>query len=68
MTDVTHLLNAIEHGDPHAANQLLPPSYGKAYQKYLPHAQWQVIPQWGHMAMFEKETEFVEAVTRFCAM
>ena len=27
MTDVTHLLNAIEHGDPHAAAQLLPLVY-----------------------------------------
>jgi pimeloyl-ACP methyl ester carboxylesterase len=48
-------------------DKLVPPSYGKAYQKYLPQAQWQMIPQCGHMAMFEKEAEFVEAVTRFCA-
>src|SRR6516164_2719040 len=46
---------------------LVPPSYGKAYHKYLPHAQWQTIPQCGHLAMFEKENEFVEAVARFCA-
>ena len=27
MTDVTHILNAIEHGDPSAAEQLLPMVY-----------------------------------------
>src|SRR6266705_1700677 len=27
MTDVTHILSAIEHGDPHAAEQLLPLVY-----------------------------------------
>ena len=27
MTDVTHILSAIEQGDPHAANQLLPLIY-----------------------------------------
>src|ERR1700757_5289183 len=27
MTDVTHILSAIEHGDPHAADQLLPLVY-----------------------------------------
>src|SRR6476661_49700 len=27
VTDVTHILNAIEHGDPHAAEQLLPLVY-----------------------------------------
>src|SRR5947209_8882515 len=28
MADVTHILNAIEQGDPHAAEQLLPLVYG----------------------------------------
>jgi pimeloyl-ACP methyl ester carboxylesterase len=45
---------------------LVPPSYGLAYKKHLPHAEWQVIPACGHLGMFEKEAEFVEAVTRFC--
>jgi len=27
MSDVTQILNAIEHGDPHAAEQLLPMVY-----------------------------------------
>jgi pimeloyl-ACP methyl ester carboxylesterase len=47
-------------------DRLVPPAYGKAYQRYLPQAEWRVIPQCGHMAMFEKEAEFVEAVARFC--
>jgi pimeloyl-ACP methyl ester carboxylesterase len=50
-----------------AANDtLVPPAYGKAYHKYLPHAEWQTIANCGHLAMFERETEFVQAVERFC--
>ncbi len=48
-----------------ASDRLVPPSYGEAYRKYLPHAEWKLIPECGHLAMFEKEAEFVEAVTRF---
>ena len=47
-------------------DQLVPPAYGEAYKKHLPHAEWKLIPECGHLAMFEKEAEFVEAVTRFC--
>jgi pimeloyl-ACP methyl ester carboxylesterase len=47
-------------------DRLVPPSYGAAYHKALPHAEWKVIPACGHLAMFEKEAEFVEAVVRFC--
>jgi RNA polymerase sigma factor (TIGR02999 family) len=32
MTDVTHILSAIEQGDPHAAEQLLPLVYGELRQ------------------------------------
>ncbi len=46
-------------------DRLVPPAYGEAYKKYLPQAEWKLIPQCGHLAMFEKEPEFVEAVTRF---
>jgi len=49
-----------------ANDTLVPPSYGLAYKKYLPHAEWQVIPACGHLGMFEKEAEFVDVVTRFC--
>src|SRR5207302_1980511 len=44
---------------------VVPPSYGRAYAKHLPQAEWRTIPNCGHLAMFEKEAEFVEAVTRF---
>jgi pimeloyl-ACP methyl ester carboxylesterase len=46
-------------------DRLVPPSYGEAYKKYLPQAEFKLIPQCGHLVMFEKEKEFVEAVTRF---
>jgi pimeloyl-ACP methyl ester carboxylesterase len=45
---------------------LVPPSYGLAYKKHLPQAEWKTIPACGHLGMFEKEAEFVDAVTRFC--
>ena len=44
---------------------LVPPAYGKEYAKHLPQAKWQVIPGSGHLAMFERENEFVEAVRSF---
>jgi pimeloyl-ACP methyl ester carboxylesterase len=47
-------------------DRLVPPAYAEAYRKHLPQAQLQLIPDCGHLAMFEKESEFVEAVTRFC--
>ena len=47
-------------------DRLVPPAYGEAYAKYLPQAELQAIRDCGHLAMFEKEEEFVEEVTRFC--
>jgi hypothetical protein len=32
MTDVTHILSAIQQGDPHAAEQLLPLVYDELHQ------------------------------------
>jgi pimeloyl-ACP methyl ester carboxylesterase len=49
-----------------AQDRLVPPAYGEAYRKRLPQAELKLIPDCGHMGMFEKEAEFVEAVTRFC--
>jgi pimeloyl-ACP methyl ester carboxylesterase len=46
-------------------DRLVPPAYGRAYAKHLPQAQWQVIPECGHLAMFEKEAAFVDAIGRF---
>ena len=48
-------------------DRLVPPAYGKAYQAHLPQAQWKTIPNCGNLPMFEQETEFVEAVGRFCS-
>jgi pimeloyl-ACP methyl ester carboxylesterase len=49
-----------------ASDRLVPPSYAEAYRKHLPKAELKLIPDCGHIAMFEKEAEFVEAVARFC--
>lgn len=49
-----------------ANDTLVPPSYAQEYLKHLPQAQLHMIPECGHLAMFEKETEFVETVRRFC--
>src|SRR5437764_5650450 len=50
-----------------ANDRLVPPSYGEAYRKCLPHATMELIPGCGHLAMFEKEAEFVRAVAEFAA-
>jgi pimeloyl-ACP methyl ester carboxylesterase len=47
-------------------DRLVPPAYGAAYAKHLPQAELKLIPACGHLGMFEKEAEFVEAVARFC--
>jgi len=47
-------------------DRLVPPAYGRAYQKYLPKAELKLLRDCGHLGMFEKEKEFVEAVLSFC--
>jgi pimeloyl-ACP methyl ester carboxylesterase len=47
-------------------DKLVPPAYGAAYARHLPQARLEHLPACGHLAMFEKEAEFVEAVLRFC--
>ncbi len=49
-----------------ANDRLVPPAYGEAYRKYLPQSEMKIIPDCGHMGMFEKEAEFVDAVLKFC--
>ena len=49
-----------------AHDQLVPPAFGREYQKHLPQAEMRLIADCGHLPMFEKEQEFVEAVARFC--
>jgi pimeloyl-ACP methyl ester carboxylesterase len=47
-------------------DRLVPPAYGSAYARHLPHAELKLIPDCGHLAMFEKEAEFVGAIADFC--
>ena len=49
-----------------AHDRLVPPSYGEAYKRHLPQAEFIKIADCGHLPMFECEPEFMEAVTRFC--
>jgi pimeloyl-ACP methyl ester carboxylesterase len=45
---------------------LVPPAYGEAYKKHITGAEMKLIPGCGHLPMFEKEHEFVDAILRFC--
>ncbi len=47
-------------------DRLVPPAYADAYHKYLPHAEVKRIANCGHLPMFEREAEFVDAITQFC--
>ncbi len=47
-------------------DKLVPPAFGREYQKHIKGAEFQLIPNCGHLPMFEKEAEFVEALTAFC--
>jgi pimeloyl-ACP methyl ester carboxylesterase len=46
-------------------DRLVPPAYGEEYHKYLPQAELKLIPNCGHLPMFERETEFVETIAHF---
>lgn len=47
-------------------DRLVPPAYGEAYRKHIPGAELKLIPNCGHLPMFEREAEFVETVASFC--
>jgi pimeloyl-ACP methyl ester carboxylesterase len=47
-------------------DRLVPPAYGEAYKKHIPHAELRLIKDCGHMPMFEREAEFVQIITEFC--
>jgi pimeloyl-ACP methyl ester carboxylesterase len=49
-----------------ADDRLVPPAYGEAYRRHLPQAELKLIPDCGHMPMFEREAAFVETVASFC--
>lgn len=53
----------ILHGD---SDRLIPPAYGALYHRLLPHSELHVFKQCGHLPMFEKESEFVDVLARFC--
>jgi pimeloyl-ACP methyl ester carboxylesterase len=46
-------------------DRLVPPAYGREYHKHIPHAEFKTIPACGHLPMFEREKEFVDALTSF---
>jgi pimeloyl-ACP methyl ester carboxylesterase len=46
-------------------DRLVPPAYGEAYRRHMPHAEMVRIKDCGHLPMFEKEAEFVDILTRF---
>jgi pimeloyl-ACP methyl ester carboxylesterase len=47
-------------------DRLIPPAYGEAYKRLIPGAEFKLIKDCGHLPMFEKESEFVEEISKFC--
>jgi pimeloyl-ACP methyl ester carboxylesterase len=47
-------------------DRLVPPAYGEAYRKHIPHAEIKLISNCGHLPMFEQETAFVKTIVEFC--
>jgi pimeloyl-ACP methyl ester carboxylesterase len=47
-------------------DRLVPPAYGREYRKHIQGAELKLLPNCGHLPMFECEKEFVDTVTRFC--
>jgi pimeloyl-ACP methyl ester carboxylesterase len=48
-------------------DRLVPPAHAEAYRRHLPQAEVRLLKDCGHLPMFEKEAEFVAAITQFCA-
>jgi pimeloyl-ACP methyl ester carboxylesterase len=49
-----------------AQDKLVPPAYGEAYHRLIQGSQLKLLPQCGHLPMFEREAEFVQTVADFC--
>ena len=49
-----------------AHDRLVPPAHGEAYRKLIPGAELKLIPDCGHLPMFDREAEFVKLVADFC--
>ncbi|MGF1578819.1 MAG: alpha/beta fold hydrolase [Gemmataceae bacterium] len=47
-------------------DRLVPTAYGEAYRKCIKNSELKLIPDCGHLPMFEKELEFVSALVEFC--
>jgi pimeloyl-ACP methyl ester carboxylesterase len=47
-------------------DRLVPPEYGEAYRRCLPNAELKLIPNCGHLPMFEAEAAFVDVIRKFC--
>jgi pimeloyl-ACP methyl ester carboxylesterase len=47
-------------------DRLVPTAYGRAYHEHIKGSELKLIPNCGHLPMFEKEGDFVEALTQFC--
>jgi pimeloyl-ACP methyl ester carboxylesterase len=48
-----------------AEDRFLPPAYAAAFSSAIPQAEVRLIKNCGHLPMFEQESEFVAAVTKF---
>jgi pimeloyl-ACP methyl ester carboxylesterase len=49
-----------------AHDKLVPPSYGEAYHRHIAGSELKLIPDCGHLPMFEREGEFVRLIATFC--
>src|SRR5262245_65073533 len=49
-----------------ANDKLVPPAYAEGYRQGIAGAELKLIPNCGHLPMFEKEAEFVEMIAKFC--
>jgi pimeloyl-ACP methyl ester carboxylesterase len=49
-----------------AQDKLVPPAYGEAYHRHIAGSQLKLLPQCGHLPMFEREAEFVQIIADFC--
>jgi pimeloyl-ACP methyl ester carboxylesterase len=47
-------------------DRLVPPAHGQEYHKHIKGSELKLLPNCGHLPMFECEKEFVETITRFC--
>ena len=47
------------------SDRLVPPSYAEDFRSHIDDAQVVILPECGHMPMFEKRDDFVALVTEF---